>query len=197
MKNLSLKICLMIWALTLSSSISMATSPCSSTGPDEPVETSHNIIAEFQAWSVLVEAGPNECFVGADPLETIIEPALAEKILCRGAIGLTVGYWPEAGMNGQLSFRSGYVFGPDTDKEFIVDNESYLLTSEEGGRVAWPSNADEDFRLVSAMKRGTRVEIIGKASSGANVKDIFLLTGFASTVDLAAQTCSYMLTPVS
>ena len=193
MKNLSLKICLMIWALTLSSSISMATSPCSSTGPDEPVETSHNVIAEFQAWSVFVETGPNECFVGADPLETIIEPTLAEKSLCRGAIGLTVGYWPEAGVNGQLSFRSGYVFDPDTDIEFIVDDTSYPLSAEKGGKIAWPSNSDEDLKLISAEKQGTRVEIFARAASGASVKDTYLLSGFASAVDLAAETCSYML----
>ena len=193
MKNLSLKICLFIGAITLSPSISMATSPCSSTEQDESVETSDNVIAEFQAWSVFFETGPDQCFVGADPLETIIEPALAEESLCRGAMGLTVGYWPETGVHGQLSFISGYVFGPDTNIEFKVDNESYLLISEEGGRVAWPSNADEDLRLVSAMKQGTRVEIIARAASGANVKDTYLLSGFASAVDLAAETCSYML----
>ena len=171
----------------------MATSPCSSTGPDEPVETSHNVIAEFQAWSVFVETGPNECFVGADPLETIIEPTLAEKSLCRGAIGLTVGYWPEAGVNGQLSFKSGYVFDPDTDIEFIVDDTSYPLSAEKGGKIAWPSNSDEDLKLISAEKQGTRVEIFARAASGASVKDTYLLSGFASAVDLAAETCSYML----
>ena len=77
----------------------MATSPCSSTEQDEPVEISDNVIAEFQAWSVFIETGPEQCFVGADPLETIIEPALAEESLCRGAMGLTVGYWPETGEN--------------------------------------------------------------------------------------------------
>ena len=61
----------------------MATSPCSSTEQDESVETSDNVIAEFQAWSVFFETGPDQCFVGADPLETIIEPALAEESLCR------------------------------------------------------------------------------------------------------------------
>ena len=85
------------------------------------------------------------------------------------------------------------MFGPDTNIEFKVDNESYLLISEEGGRVAWPSNADEDLRLVSAMKQGSQVEIIARAASGANVKDTYLLSGFASAVDLAAETCSYML----
>jgi hypothetical protein len=105
MKNLSLKICLVIGALTLSPSINMATSPCSSTEQDEPVEISDNVIAEFQAWSVFIETGPEQCFVGADPLQTIIEPALAEESLCRGAMGLTDGYWPETGVHGQLFFQ--------------------------------------------------------------------------------------------
>ena len=193
MKNLSLKICLFIGVIILNPSISMATSPCSSTEQDEPVETSDNVIAEFQAWSVFIETGPEQCFVGADPLETIIEPALAEESLCRGAMGLTVGYWPETGVHGQLSFRSGYEFDPDTDIEFIVDDTSYPLSAEKGGKIAWPGNADEDLKLISAMKQGSRVEIIAKAASGANVKDTYLLSGFASAVDLAAETCSYML----
>ena len=43
------------------------------------------------------------------------------------------------------------------------------------------------------MKQGNRVEIIARAASGANVKDTYLLSGFALAVDLAAETCSYML----
>ena len=35
--------------------------------------------------------------------------------------------------------------------------------------------------------------IIGRSSSGFNVKDTYTLSGFASAVDLAAQTCSYVL----
>ena len=52
---------------------------------------------------------------------------------------------------------------------------------------------EQDLKLISAMKQGSRVEIIARAASGASVKDTYLLSGFASAVDLAAETCSYML----
>ena len=193
MKPLSLKISLVMAALSLSVASVMAETPCHSLGQGESAEKSDNVIARFQAWSVFVETNPDACFAAANPLKTTIEPATALENLCRGALGLTVSYWPEEGVNGQLAFQSGYEFDPSVTVEFIIDEKSYPLITEAGGKVAWPDNASEDRKLVSAMKRGSQVTITGRSSSGFNVKDTYTLSGFASAVDLAAQTCSYVL----
>ena len=97
MKPLSLKISLVMAALSLSAASVMAEMPCPSLGLGESAEKSDNVIARFQAWSVFVETNPDECFAAANPLKTTIEPATALENLCRGALGLTVSYWPEEG----------------------------------------------------------------------------------------------------
>jgi len=193
MKPLSLKISLVMAALSLSAASVMAEMPCPSLGLGESAEKSDNVIARFQAWSVFVETNPDECFAAANPLKTTIEPATAQENLCRGALGLTVSYWPELGVSGQLSFRSGYEFAPNAAVEFIIDEKSFSLIPIDGGEVAWSSSAVEDRKLVYAMMQGSQVTIIGKSSTGINVKDTFTLSGFASAVDLAAIKCSHIL----
>jgi hypothetical protein len=193
MNSIFLRFLVVMATLNFSGAPVMAENPCSSLGQGKSAEKTDNVIAQFQAWSVFVETNPDECFAVANPVNTTIEPATAQENLCRGALGLTVSYWPEFGVTGQLSFRSGYEFAPDAKVEFIIDKQSFPLVTEAGGKIAWPSNSVEDRKLVYAMRQGSQVTIIGKSAKGINVKDTFTLSGFVSGINLAAKTCSYML----
>lgn len=189
MNSLSLKAVVTIISFHVSAVASFAQSPCPAPKGEVP-ETAKNIIAEFQAWSVFVETDPDECFAAADPVETTIEPVTALENLCIGASSLTVAYWPKREVNGQLSFRSGYEFDPTVAIEFIINDKSYPLIAEKGGQIAWPKSADEDRNLISLMRHGSRLAIIAKSTNGANIKDTYSLSGFASAIDLAARACS-------
>ena len=88
MKPLSLKISLVMAALSLSAASVMAEMPCPSLGLGESAEKSDNVIARFQAWSVFVETNPDECFAAATPVKTAIEPTTAQANICRGGTRL-------------------------------------------------------------------------------------------------------------
>ena len=196
MNSIFLRLLLVMAALISNAAPVIAETPCHSLGQGESVKKTDNVIAQFQAWSVYVDTNPDECFAAATPVKTAIEPAAAQANICRGALGLTVSYWPELGVSGQLSFRSGYEFAPNAAVEFIIDDKSFSLIPIDGGEVAWSSSAVEDRKLVYAMMQGSQVTIIGKSSTGINVKDTFTLSGFASAVDLAAIKCSHILAKI-
>ena len=159
-----------------------------STKSEEPT-ISYNHIARVSDWSVFSENEPKNCWVMTTPYKTIFEPDNSTEDLCRGTVNLSVAFWPEKSIHEQLSFSSGYTFDHTVDVKFNMNHKNYRLLTKLGGKHAWPKNAAEDMRIVSAMKRARHLTIIAKAKNGQSIKDTFSLSGFASAIEIAARTC--------
>jgi len=170
----------------------VALSPVTVLAQDE----STNRVATETDWSVFVEDDPRQCWVVSQPTETLNTRDGNEVEVNRGDILMFVSFWPEQGRMGEVSFTGGYPYpdghvvtveiGDDTF-EFYTENREV-----DGGNVgfAWSPTAEDDARLIAAMKRGANAIVTGVSSRGTTTRDTISLFGFTASVEDAEARCT-------
>lgn len=151
-------------------------------------EQSENRVAATSDWAVYVEASPRECWAVSAPVETINTRDGAAVDVNRGDIQLIIFYRPGDSIAGQIMFAGGYPFAPGSVVTVSIGDTSYELFTE--GNFAWPASAEDDARMVAAMKRGADATVVGRSSRGTQTSDKFSLIGFTAAVDEAASRCA-------
>jgi hypothetical protein len=121
-------------------------------------DESTNRVATETDWSVFVEDDPTQCWVVSQPTETVNTRDGNEVQVNRGDILMFVSFWPSQNRMGEVSFTGGYPYpdghvvtveiGDDTF-EFYTENRD--IDGESVG-FAWSPSAEDDARLVAAMK---------------------------------------------
>lgn len=151
-------------------------------------EQSENRVTATSDWAVYVEASPRECWAVSAPVETINTRDGNAVDVNRGDIQLIIFYRPGDNIAGQVMFAGGYPFAPGSVVTARIGETSYELFTE--GNFAWPASAEDDSRLVEAMKRGADATVVGRSSRGTQTSDRFSLIGFTAAVDEAASRCA-------
>ena len=151
-------------------------------------EQSENRVTATSDWAVYVEASPRECWAVSAPVETINTRDGNAVDVNRGDIQLIVFYRPGDNIAGQVMFAGGYPFASGSVVTARIGEASYELFTE--GNFAWPASAEDDARLVEAMKRGADATVVGRSSRGTQTSDRFSLIGFTAAVDEAASRCA-------
>jgi invasion protein IalB len=149
-------------------------------------QDSTNVVSTNTAWSVFEE--PQGCWAVATAKETVNTRDGRVVAVKRGDILLYVIYNQAQGVNGQVAFTGGYPFADDSKVEVNVDGTKFQLFVQ--GEWAWASSADEDAKLVAAMKRGSNAVMTARSSRGTQTKDTFSLLGFTAATDEAAKRCA-------
>jgi hypothetical protein len=105
----------------------------------------------------------------------------------RGDILLMTFFRPGAGVQGQVTFTGGYPFAPGSTVNMRVGDEGYELFTE--GEWAWPASAEDDAKILAAMKRGVDAVLTARSARGTQTKDTFSLLGYTAAVDEAEKRC--------
>ncbi|MCU4652218.1 invasion associated locus B family protein [Roseibacterium sp. SDUM158016] len=158
-------------------------------------DESTNRVAADTDWSVFVEDDPTQCWVVSQPTGSVNTRDGNEVQVNRGDILMFVSFWPGQSRMGEVSFTGGYPYpdghvvtveiGSDTF-EFYTENRDV-----DGERVgfAWSASAEEDARLIEAMKRGTDAVVTGVSARGTTTRDTISLLGFTAAVEDAQARC--------
>jgi hypothetical protein len=149
--------------------------------------TSTNQVATSTAWSVFEEADPRECWAVSAPTETVNTRDGRVVAVRRGDILLMTFFRPGAGVQGQVTFTGGYPFAPGSTVNMRVGDEGYELFTE--GEWAWPASAEDDAKILAAMKRGVDAVLTARSARGTQTKDTFSLLGYTAAVDEAEKRC--------
>lgn len=155
-------------------------------------DTSTNRVAAETDWSVFVENDPTACWAVSTFKESVNTRDGRVVAVRRGEILMFVSWIPGSGVNGQVSFTGGYPFAPGSNVELMVDDTKFALNTDTGANpeMAWAPAADDDAKIVAAMKRGTKAVLTARSSRGTETKDTFSLLGFTAAVDEAKKRCS-------
>lgn len=151
-------------------------------------EQSSNRVAAKTDWSVFVEDNPTECWSVSAPKETVNTRDGRAVAVRRGDILLFVFYRPAAGVKGQLTFTGGYPFADGSTVNLKVGDSEFELFSD--GEWAWPATAEDDAKIITAMKRGSDAVLTARSARGTQTKDTFSLMGFTAAVEDAAKRCT-------
>jgi hypothetical protein len=106
----------------------------------------------------------------------------------RGDILFYVTYVPDQNVAGQVSFTGGYPFKENSTITVDIDGTKFDFFVQ--GEWAWAKSADDDAKIVDAMRRGSSAVISAQSSRGTKTKDTFSLLGFTAATEEAAKRCS-------
>ncbi len=155
------------------------------TGQTSFAQDSTNRVAAKTDWSVFVGASPRQCWGVSKPKKTVNMKNGKVVEVQRGDILLFVTYLPDKA--GQISFMSGYPFKSGSTVDLEVGKQNFTLFTD--GEGAWAGSADEDARIVAALKAGADVTLTGLSSRGTRTKDTFSLMGFTAAAEEAKARC--------
>lgn len=148
-------------------------------------EESTNVVATHGDWTVFSASNPKECWAVSPPKKTVNtrngEPAEVQ----RGDIRLYVAYRP--GAQGEVSFTGGYPFAPDSTVDVTIGGQSFSLFTE--GENAWTGSANDDAKLITALRGGADAVVSGRSSRGTKTVDTFSLIGITAATDRAKEAC--------
>ncbi|MFU8881096.1 MAG: hypothetical protein ACNA7Q_01920 [Rhodobacterales bacterium] len=150
-------------------------------------QISNNQVAAETDWSVFEDADPKECWAVSSPKETVNTRDGRVVAVQRGDILLMTFYRPAAGVNGQVTFTGGYPFASGSTVNMNISNTEFELFTE--GNWAWPASAEDDAKIIAAMKGGATAILTGRSSRGTVTKDNFSLLGYTAATEEAARRC--------
>ena len=149
-------------------------------------QVSSNRVATKTDWSVFVEESPKECWSVSAPKETVNTKDGEAVAVRRGDILLFVTFRPSS-PSGEVSFTGGYPFASGSTVELDIGGTKFDMFSD--GEWAW-SSADDDAKIVAALKAGTSAMISGRSGRGTRTQDTFSLLGVSAALDEAAKRCA-------
>lgn len=164
-------------AITLAATASMALA-----------QESTNRVATMTDWNVFTEPAEGtatECWGVSKPKETVNTRDGQPVSVRRGDILLFVTFRP--GKPGEISFTGGYPFAEGSTVEVQIDGATFQMFSD--GEWAWPGSAEEDAKLLAALKAGTSATLTARSGKGTQTVDTFSLRGFTAAMEDAAKRC--------
>ena len=141
-------------------------------------------LGKFKDWQsyVLLKEGIKTCFAQSIPV------VKAPKKFKRDPSRLFVSFRPNEKIKNEVSVTNGYEFKLKAPVIAKSGKKSYDLFSK--GRFAWVKEDKDDIKLISTMKKASRLMIVGNAEQGTQTTDHYSMMGFTKAYNSAKKSCS-------
>ena len=141
-------------------------------------------IGKFKDWEsfVLSQDGSKTCFAQSSPV------VRAPKKLKRDPSRLFVSFRPNENIKNEVSVTNGYKFKLKAPVIAKSGKKSYDLFSKD--RFAWVVDTEDETKLISTMKKASRLMIIGNTDKGDQTTDHYSMMGFTKAYNTAKKSCS-------
>ena len=141
-------------------------------------------IGKFKDWETFtVTENENKiCFAQSIPI------LRAPKKFERNPSRLFITFRPSEDMKDEVSATSGYTFQKEKIVKAKTGKKTYDFFSRE--EFAWILDTEEEQRFIKAMKKASRVMIIGRTEKGKQTIDHYSLMGFTKAYNTAKKNCS-------
>ena len=140
-------------------------------------------LGKFKDWEsfVLSQDGNKVCFAQSTPL------IRAPKKLKRDPSRLFVTFRPAEKIKNEISLTNGYEFKIKAPVTAKSGKKKFDLFSK--GRFAWVAENKDESKLISAMKKASRLMIIGNTNKGEQTTDHYSMMGFTKAYNTAKKSC--------
>ena len=141
-------------------------------------------IGKFKDWEsfVLSQEGNKICFAQSIPV------IRAPKKLKREPSRLFVSFRPSENIKNEISVTNGYEFKPKAPVAAKSGKKTYDLFSK--GKFAWVVDSNDEAKLITTMKKASRLMIIGNTNKGNETTDHYSMMGFTKAYNTAKKSCS-------
>ena len=141
-------------------------------------------LGKFKDWEsfTLSQGETKVCFAQSIPV------VRAPKKLKRDPSRLFVSFRPAENIKNELSVTNGYEFKLKAPVEAKSGKKTYDLFSK--GKFAWVVEKKDEQKLISTMKKASRLMIIGNTEKGDQTTDHYSMMGFTKAYNTAKKNCS-------
>jgi len=141
-------------------------------------------IGKFKDWEsfVLSQEGNKICFAQSIPV------IRAPKKLKREPSRLFVSFRPSENIKNEISVTNGYEFKAKAPVAAKSGKKTYDLFSK--GKFAWVADSNDEAKLITTMKKASRLMIIGNTNKGDQTTDHYSMMGFTKAYNTAKKSCS-------
>ena len=141
-------------------------------------------IGKFKDWETFTVTENNNkiCFAQSIPI------LRAPKKFERNPSRLFITFRPTEDIKDEVSATSGYTFQKEKIVKAKTGKKTYDFFSQE--EFAWILDTEEEQRFIKAMKKASRVMIIGRTDKGKQTIDHYSLMGFTKAYNTAKKNCS-------
>jgi len=155
--------------------------------PKQAFSAQSRELGEFGPWAALQEgSGPKTvCYVYAEPLRR------KGRYTKRGDAFVQVVHAPAEKVANEVLFVAGYTYKKNSSVTVNIDGRQFVLVTDKD--AAWPHARQQDFRLVDAMKKGSRMVVRGRSWRGTLTTDTYSLMGFTAAHNAASAACNMRL----
>ena len=138
---------------------------------------------KFKDWEsfILLQEENKVCFAQSIPV------VRAPKKLKRDPSRLFVSFRPNENIKNEISVTNGYDFKLKTPISAKSGKKSYDLFAK--GRFAWVVDSGDEKKLISTMKKASRLMIIGNTNKGDQTTDHYSMMGFTKAYNTANKNC--------
>ena len=154
------------------------------------ISSTNNITAEeikkigkYKDWEakIVYEISGKVCFAQSSP---ILQKPKSNK---RNA-NLFVAFRPEENIKNEISVTSGYEYNNNTVTAVSGKNKFKFNIKEQG--FAWIEDSKIELKMISRMKKGSRLMITGYDQNNSQTIDEYSLLGFTKAYNASKKACS-------
>ena len=141
-------------------------------------------VGKFKDWEsfILSQDGNKTCFAQSIPV------VRAPKKLKRDPSRLFISFRPAENIKNEVSVTNGYEFKLKAPVTAKSGKKSYDLFSK--GRFAWVVDNKDEAKLITTMKKASRLMITGNTDKGDQTTDHYSMMGFTKAYNTAKKNCS-------
>ena len=99
-----------------------------------------------------------------------------------------MSFRPAEDVKNEVSVTNGYEFKLKAPVAAKSGKKSYDLYSK--GRFAWVVDDEDEKKLISTMRKASRLMIIGNSEKGTQTTDHYSMMGFTKAYNTAKKSCS-------
>jgi len=153
---------------------------CSTISADEGLKS----VGKFKDWEsfILSQDGNKICFAQSVPV------VRAPKKLKRDPSRLFISFRPAENIKSEISVTNGYEFKLKSPVAAKSGKKTYDLFSK--GKFAWVTDNEDEKKLITTMKKASRIMIIGNSEKGTQTTDHYSMMGFTKAYNTAKKNCS-------
>ena len=138
---------------------------------DKPVHAQDTkLIGRFGDWEAYIRGGKDDrfCYIVSKPKEASLRSR-------RGDIFLLIWHRPGKKEFDVVQVDAGYSFKKESEVEVKVGGDEWQLFTRDGN--AWTYRGEDDFSIVQAMRKGSRMTVKGTSSRNNPTTDSYSLKG--------------------
>lgn len=142
-------------------------------------------LGQFGEWGAYAgqTAGKKVCFALAQPGSSQTSPPNRP----RDPIFFFISTRPGDGIRNEISIIMGYKAKAGAEASAEIGGTRFALQTQSDN--AWLKDANEEPRMVEAMRKGADLVVKGVSARGTQTTDRYSLKGLAQALDRVAQEC--------